>query len=96
MLPSRIQDPVVVKGIFKLDKIKISFNVQGHLSNRERRNKMDIFVIVIAGLVAAIASALVAIIKKKDIGKIFVYALLGFVIGLPFGYVLAPFIISFY
>ena len=57
---------------------------------------MDIFVIVIAGLVAAIASALVAIIKRKDIGKIFVYALLGFVIGLPFGYVLAPFIISFY
>ncbi len=57
---------------------------------------MDIFVIVIAGLIAAIAAALVAIFKKKDIGKIFVYALLGFVIGLPIGYFLAPFIISFY
>ena len=57
---------------------------------------MDIFVIVTAGLVAAIAAALIAIFKKKDIGKIFVYALLGFAIGLPIGYVLAPFIISFY
>ena len=74
----------------------ISFNVQGHLSIGERRNEMDIFVIVIAGLVAAIAAIPVAIIKKKDIGKIFVYALIGFVIGLPIGYILAPFIISFY
>lgn len=57
---------------------------------------MDIFVIVIAGLIAAIVATLFAIIKKKDIGKIFVYALIGFVIGLPIGYVLAPFIISFY
>ncbi len=57
---------------------------------------MDIFVIVIAGLVIAIVSTLVAIIKKKGIGKIFVYALIGFVIGLPIGYILAPFIISFY
>ncbi len=74
----------------------ISFNVQVHLSNQERRIKMDIFVIVIAGLVIAIVSTLVAIIKKKGIGKIFVYALIGFVIGLPIGYILAPFIISFY
>ena len=57
---------------------------------------MDIFVIVIAGLVAAIAAALVAIIKKKGIKKIFIYALVGFIIGLPIGYILAPFIISFY
>ena len=57
---------------------------------------MDIFVIVIAGLAIAIVAALVAIIKKKTIGKIFVYALIGFFIGLPIGYILAPFIISFY
>ena len=57
---------------------------------------MDIFVAVIAGLAAAIVATLVAIIKKKGIAKIFVYALIGFVIGLPIGYILAPFIISFY
>ncbi len=57
---------------------------------------MDIFVIVIAGLLVAIAAALVAIIKKKGIKKIFIYALVGFIIGLPIGYILAPFIISFY
>jgi hypothetical protein len=57
---------------------------------------MDIFVIVCAGIIAAILAALVAIFKKKGIGKIFVYALLGFVIGLPIGYILAPFVLSFY
>ena len=57
---------------------------------------MDIFVIVIAGLFAAIVTALVAVIKKKGIKKIFIYALVGFIIGLPIGYILAPFIISFY
>ena len=57
---------------------------------------MDIFVIVMAGLVAAIAAALIAIFKKKDIRTIVVYAFVGFVIGLPIGYLRAPFIISFY
>ena len=57
---------------------------------------MDIFVIVMAGLVAAIAAALIAIFKKKDIRTIVVYAFVGFVTGLPIGYLLAPFIISFY
>ena len=57
---------------------------------------MDIFVIVMAGLLTAIVAALVAIIKKKGIKKIFIYTLVGFVIGLPLGYILAPFIISFY
>jgi hypothetical protein len=57
---------------------------------------MDIFIIVCAGIVVAIVAALVGIFKKKGIGKILVYALLGFVIGLPIGYILAPFILSFY
>ena len=57
---------------------------------------MDIFVIVVAGLLAAITAALLAIIKKKGVKKIFIYALVGFIIGLPIGYILAPFIISFY
>ena len=74
----------------------ISFNVQVHSSKQERRIKMDFFVVVIAGLIATVVAALVAIIRKKGIAKIFVYALIGFVIGLPIGYILAPFIISFY
>jgi hypothetical protein len=57
---------------------------------------MDVFVIIIGGIVAAMVTALVAIFKKRGIWKIFVYAVLGFVIGLPIGYWLAPFIISFY
>jgi predicted PurR-regulated permease PerM len=57
---------------------------------------MDIFVTVGAGIIAAILAALVAIFRKKGIGKILVYALLGFVIGLLIGYILAPFILSFY
>ena len=57
---------------------------------------MDIFIIVIAGIIAAIVAALIAIFKKRGIGKIVVYTLLGFVIGLPIGYILAPFILSFY
>ena len=57
---------------------------------------MDIFVIVVTALVTAVVAALVAIIKKKGIKKFFLYALFGLVIGLPIGYILAPFIISFY
>jgi hypothetical protein len=57
---------------------------------------MDIFIIVIAAIITAILAAAIAIVKKRGIGKIFVYILLGFVIGLPIGYLLAPFILSFY
>jgi hypothetical protein len=56
---------------------------------------MDIFIIVCAGIIFAILAALVAIFKKKGIRKILVYTLLGVVIGLPIGYILAPFILSF-
>lgn len=57
---------------------------------------MDIFVTASVGIIAAILAVLIAIFTKKKIGKIFIYAILGFVIGLPIGYVLAPFILSFY
>ena len=57
---------------------------------------MDIFVTVVAGIIVAIGAVLVAIFTKKKLGKIFIYAISGFVIGLPIGYILAPFILSFY
>jgi hypothetical protein len=53
-------------------------------------------VIAIVALGVSIITALVAVIKKKTIGKIFIYAALALIIGLPFGYLLAPFIISFF
>ena len=59
-------------------------------------SQLQLYIIVVAGIIAAILAALIAIFKKRGIGKIFVYALLGFVIGLPIGYILAPFILSFY
>ena len=58
--------------------------------------KMDIFIIVSVGIIFAILAVLIAIFTKKKIGKIFIYAILGFVIGLPIGYILAPFVLSFY
>ena len=57
---------------------------------------MDIMVIAIIAISASIITALIAVIKKKTIGKIFIYAALALIIGLPFGYLLAPFIISFF
>jgi hypothetical protein len=56
---------------------------------------MDIMVTAIVAIIVSIIGALVAIIKRKTIGKIFIYAILALIIGLPFGYVLTPIIISF-
>ena len=57
---------------------------------------MDIFVTAVVAIIVAILAVLVAIFTKKKIGKIFIFAILGFVIGLPIGYFLAPFIVSFF
>ena len=57
---------------------------------------MDIFFTVIVAFIVAIAALLFAIFTKKKLKKILMYALFGFIIGLPIGYLLAPFILSFY
>ena len=57
---------------------------------------MDIMVIAIVAISVTILTALIALIKRKPIGKIFIYAALALVLGLPFGYFLAPIIISFF
>ena len=57
---------------------------------------MDIMVIAIIAISVSLITALIAVIKRKTIGKIFIYAALALIIGLPFGYLLAPFIISFF
>ena len=57
---------------------------------------MDIIVTAIVAISVSIMTALIAVIKRKTIGKIFIYAALALIIGLPFGYFLTPIIISFF
>jgi hypothetical protein len=57
---------------------------------------MDIMVTAIVAISVSIIAVLFAVIKRKTIGKIFIYAALALIIGLTFGYFLTPIIISFY
>jgi hypothetical protein len=57
---------------------------------------MDLFVTAIVAISVAVIAVLIALNSRKRIGKIFVYAFLGLVIGLPIGYILTPLIISFF
>ena len=56
---------------------------------------MDWIVTGVVALVMGIIGLLVAIFTRKKIGKILIYVLSGLIIGIPLGYLLAPFIISF-
>ena len=57
---------------------------------------MDLFVMAVVALIIAIIAALVAVFNKKRFKTILAYAGVGLVAGLALGYLLAPFIISFY
>ena len=57
---------------------------------------MDIMVTAIVAIIVSLIAVLIVVIKRKTIGKIFIYAFLALIIGLPFGYFLTPIIISFY
>ena len=46
-------------------------------------------------ILIGVITALIALIKRKRIGKIFIYAISGLIIGLPIGYFLTPIIVSF-
>lgn len=87
-----------------LDKNKKSTDCQqiiknastvGHLNSKNGKT-MDIMVTAIVAIIVSIIGALIAVIKRKTIGKIFIYAVLALIIGLPFGYLLTPIIISFF
>ncbi len=56
---------------------------------------MDIFVILIVGILTGVISALVAVFSKKSKWKILIFAITGLLIGVLIGYLLAPFFISF-
>ena len=57
---------------------------------------MDIMVTAVVAGVIAIMGVLIAIVTRKTIGKVFIYGILGLIIGLPVGYFLTPVIISFF
>ena len=56
---------------------------------------MDIFVILIVGILTGIISALVAVFTKKSKWKVLIFGIFGLLIGILIGYLLAPFLISF-
>jgi Na+-translocating ferredoxin:NAD+ oxidoreductase RnfD subunit len=57
---------------------------------------MDAMVISFAAILFAVIAAVIALIKRKKIGKIFIFAGSGLIIGLLIGYVLAPTVVSFF
>ena len=57
---------------------------------------MDAMVIGVIAILFAVIAALIALIKKKKIGKIFIFAGAGLIIGLVIGYILTPTVVSFF
>ena len=57
---------------------------------------MDLFVIAIVALTLSIIAALAAVFNKKRLKTILGYAGIGMLAGLVAGYIIAPFIISFF
>lgn len=56
---------------------------------------MDMMITAIVAVLVTIISALLAVIAKKPKRKIFLFAVIGLIIGILAEYFLAPFIISF-
>ena len=57
---------------------------------------MDMGITAIIAVLVTIISVVIAVIAKKSIGQILIFAVIGLIIGIPVGYFLAPFIISFF
>lgn len=57
---------------------------------------MDLIIMGILGLLAAVMGAAVALITHRPKLKILTYAFIGLILGIPIGYAVAPFILSFY
>ena len=57
---------------------------------------MDAMVTSFAAILFAVIAAVIALIKRKKIGKIFIFAGSGLIIGLVIGYILAPTVVSFF
>jgi hypothetical protein len=57
---------------------------------------MDMMLTAIIAVLITMIAVLIAIIAKKSKWTILLFAVIGLMIGIPGGYFLAPFIISFF
>ena len=57
---------------------------------------MDLIVIAVIAVIIAVFALLFGIFTKKPVRRILIYTILGLMVGIIFGYFLAPAIISFY
>lgn len=57
---------------------------------------MDLMIMAVVAALAAIISTVIAVIAKKSKWKILLFAVIGIIVGLPLGYLIAPFVISFF
>jgi hypothetical protein len=60
-----------------------------------KEGEMDMMITAVVAVLVTIISTLIAVITKKSLKKIVFFALIGLILGIPAGYFLAPFIISF-
>ncbi len=63
---------------------------------KKKEELMDLMILAAVAILLAVFSALVAIFTKKTKWKVLIYALVGLMAGIPIGYALAPFVLSFY
>ncbi len=57
---------------------------------------MDAMVTGVVAILFAVIAALIALIKRKKIGKILIFSGSGLIIGLLIGYILTPTVVSFF
>ena len=57
---------------------------------------MDAMVTSFAAILFAVIAAVIALLKRKKIGKILIFTGSGLIIGLLIGYIRAPTVVSFF
>lgn len=62
----------------------------------DKGKNMDLIVMAFVAVLLALIAVVIAMIRRKKIRTILIYAISGLIIGLPIGYFLAPTVISFF
>lgn len=57
---------------------------------------MDMMIMAVVAILTSIIALLIAMITKKSKWNVLLFATIGLIIGMPLGYFLAPFVISFF
>ncbi len=86
------------EGLFLINLVGIYLKKSGlRCIEKEKPGEiMDLFIMGIAALLAAVIGAVVAVVTRQPKLKILTYAFIGLILGIPIGYVLAPVFLSFY